>query len=353
MKPSAYYLEQIKAHGMVEDASQLAILQHFDRLYDELTIKKNLSTKLKSYFKPTRIKGMYLWGEVGRGKTFLVDCFVDCLNSVPKTRLHFHQFMRQVHEELKQMQGSVDPLKKIAKKFSREFKVLCLDEFIVSDITDAMILGELLAALFAEGVCLVTTSNTVPNQSYNNGLQRERFLAAIKLLEQQTEVLHLRNSKDYRLRHLSQAGVYYTPLNAQSAQKMQATFATITQGHAVTQNAVEVLGRKIHVLQRSTHAIWFDYNELCGTQRSQNDYLVLAKQFPMMFMSDIPVITAKQRDLVINFIKLIDVLYDNKIRLIISAAANPLELYPEGPEAAQYQRTASRLIEMLSSDYFA
>ena len=352
MNPSTYYLDDNKTTHKVNDVAQLAVMQNFDRLYAELTKKITWREKIKSHFNPSPIKGIYLWGEVGRGKTFLVNCFLQAIPAIPHTRLHFHEFMRRVHHELKLIQGKANPLNFIAKKFRQEFKVLCLDEFIVSDITDAMILGELLKALFDQGISLVTTSNTPPDELYKNGLQRSRFLPAIELLKTHTEVLHLGSAEDYRLRHLKEAGVYYTPLNEASEKKMQAAFKAITHSQNSTQENLAVLGRSIPVIQRSDQAAWFDFNHLCGIQRSQNDYLALTEQFSFILISHIPIIHAKQRDLITNFIKLIDILYDTKTKLIVSAEANPRELYPNGPEEAIYQRTASRLIEMQSQDYF-
>ena len=353
MKPSLYYLNQIKSTQKNQDAAQLAIMQNFDRLTAELHTKKSLVSVIENRFKPRTIKGIYLWGEVGRGKTFLVDCFLHSLTDIPKTRLHFHEFMRRVHRELKLHQGKINPLKVIAKKFRQEFKVLCLDEFIVSDITDAMILGELLTALFIEGIVLVTTSNIPPDELYKSGLQRERFIPAIELLKTKTEVFHLNSAEDYRLHHLTQAGVYYTPLNTESTEKMREAFDLFTHDQVIHVDNLEILGRHLDVKKHSEYIAWFDFMKLCGMQRSQNDYLVLAQEFKIIFISDIPIINANQRDLVINFIKLIDVLYDHQTKLVISAAGDPLQLYPEGPEAMPYQRTASRLIEMQSKDYFS
>lgn len=352
MIPSHYYLEQIKSTHKQSDAKQLEVMEHFDTLFDQLTQKQNLLSKIKGRFERKNIKGIYLWGAVGRGKTFLVDCFYHCLPNSITLRMHFHSFMRRVHQELTSMQGTTNPLNAIAKKFRQEFKVLCLDEFIVSDIGDAMILAELLQALFHENIVLVTTSNTVPDQLYRNGLQRERFLPAIELLKNETLVLSLNTDRDYRLSHLSQASVYYTPLNGESENKMELIFNKISHHEAISSDNLNILGRSIPIHKRAHNVVWFDFTSLCGMQRSQNDYLVISQEFRIVLISKIPVIKAHQRDLITNFIKLVDVLYDAQIKVIISAETNPVALYPEGPQLAEYQRTASRLIEMQSDDYF-
>lgn len=352
MIPSQYYLEQITSTDKRSDPKQLEVMGYFDSLHEPLTQKQNILSKIKDRFESKNIKGIYLWGAVGRGKTFLVDCFYHCLPSHMGLRIHFHQFMRRVHQELKLIQGTLNPLNQIAKKFRQEFRVLCLDEFIVSEIGDAMILAELLQALFNQGIVLVTTSNTIPDQLYRNGLQRERFLPAIELLKNETTVLSLNTNKDYRLSHLSQARVYYTPLNAESEHKMEAIFSKITHYEAITSDDLSILGRSIPVHKRANNVVWFDFTSLCGMQRSQNDYLVISQEFRIVLISQIPIIKTHQRDLITNFIKLVDVLYDAQIKVIISAETNPIKLYPEGPQLAEYQRTASRLIEMQSDDYF-
>ncbi len=352
MTPSQYYLQQIQEAQKRLDPEQLKIMQRFDKLYVALIQKQSLVSRIKYHFKPSAPEGLYLWGPVGRGKTFLLDCFDHCLPESLKLRLHFHAFMRRIHAELKAMQGHTNPLIAIAKKLRAEFQVLCLDEFFVSDITDAMLLGELLKALFEKGITLVTTSNCAPDQLYRNGLQRDRFLPAIQRIKTHTDVIELSTSQDYRLRHLAEAGVYYTPLDSSAQAKLNALFNKITHAEGVSTEPLNILGRSLPIIKRSTHVVWFDFHTLCGTQRSQNDYLVLSQDFNIVFLSDIPVIKAHQQDLVTNFIKLIDVLYDAHTQVVISAATEATALYPEGPQHFEFQRTQSRLIEMQSIAYF-
>jgi len=294
-----------------------------------------------------------LWGSVGIGKTFLMDCFYESLPFKNKLRLHFHSFMQHVHQALKKHQGEQDPLKNIAKELSQETLVICFDEFFVSDITDAMLLGRLLKALFLEGVSLVATSNVTPDELYKNGLQRSQFLPAIALLKQDTEVIHLQSVEDYRMRHLKEAGVFYTPLNDAARNNMEKSFNALTQGREIKTGVVIINGREIPIHKRAGDVIWFEFSALCTVPRSQNDYLEIAQQYRTVFISNVPVISEKEKDMICLFISMVDVFYDARVKLVISAEEPIDQLYNRGYMILEYTRTHSRLAEMQSSDYFA
>jgi cell division protein ZapE len=284
----------------------------------------------------------------------LMDCFYHTLPFDNKIRMHFHQFMRQVHAKLIQHQGEEDPLQAIAKEISRGAIVLCFDEFFVSDITDAMLLGRLIKALFANGLTLVATSNVPPDDLYKNGLQRSQFLPAIKLLNTETKVLHMPTVKDYRLRHLKEAGVFYTPLDAAAHVNMEKSFLSLTQGKPVTKEPLLICGRDIQVINRAQDdsVVWFEFDEICRVPRSQQDYLAIAEKFLTVLISNIPIITGNEKDTLVLLINLIDVLYDARVRLILSAAEPVEQIYHRGYQTVEYTRTHSRLMEMQSLDYF-
>lgn len=353
MTPIDYYNDQWKRGLIAQDTLQLDALQSFQRVYDALIKehKKRFSV-LRLLYKPTLIKGVYLWGSVGIGKTFLMDCFYNCLPFNQKSRMHFHQFMQRIHDQLKKHQGEIDPLQRIAAEIAKNTLVLCFDEFFVSDIADAMLLGRLFQALFNYGVCLVTTSNIAPDDLYKNGLQRLRFLPAIELIKHHTEVVHIASKVDYRLRHLQEAGVFYTPLNKASEDNMQKTFAVLTDNAKVEVEPIYINGRFIRIKKRINDVVWFDFIDICSIPRSQHDYLVIAEQYKTVFISDIPAIPENATDTIRLFINLVDVFYDARIKLVMSAAEPVPELYSRGQLVLEYARTHSRLLEMQSLDYF-
>lgn len=354
MTPIDYYYQKCQEGVISEDPEQLAALQVLQRIYDDLLIEYRHRTNILSYFrKPHLVKGLYVWGGVGIGKTFLMDCFFHSLPVANKMRMHFYSFMQRIHNDLTKHQGEKDPLQAIAKQLAKEVMVLCFDEFHVSDITDAMLLGRLFQALFAQGVCLVTTSNTAPDKLYKNGLQREQFLPAIALIKLNTEVVHITTAIDYRLRHLKEAGVFYTPLDETARQNMEKSFHELTQGEQAETTPISIHHRLISVRKRAGKTIWFDFSEICSVPRSQRDYLAIAEQFDTVFISDIPVISPKDRDKICLFISLVDVFYDARTRLVISAAEPIDTLYNQGYMILEYTRTHSRLLEMQSTDYFA
>lgn len=353
MTPLEYYQEQILKKGICEDQEQLIVLKSFTRLFDEIIKEhKKRSSYLKYLTKPSIVKGIYLWGGVGVGKTFLMDCFFHSLPFKQKLRLHFHHFMQRIHDMLAKHQGEVDPLQPIAEELSKEAMILCFDEFFVSDITDAMLLGRLFKALFSKGVTLVATSNIEPDKLYRYGLQRSQFLPAIALIKEKTEIIHIPSKQDYRLRHLQEAGVFYTPLDDASASKMQKTFDILTKNEPISITPLRLFGRDIHVIKKTKHVIWFDFNDICSIPRSQHDYLEIAKRYHTVFVSNIPVIKENAIDTIRLFVNLVDVFYDAGTKLIISAAESIPELYSRGNMILEYARTHSRLLEMQSISYF-
>lgn len=353
MNPIEYYREQCRNGVISEDSHQLKALYSLQRVYDEL-IKEHSKRKsfMRILHKPSLIKGAYLWGSVGIGKTFMMDCFYHCLPFDQKMRMHFHQFMQHIHDQLKSHQGELDPLQKIAREISKKTMVLCFDEFYVSDVADAMLLGRLLKALFEHGVCLVATSNTEPDFLYKNGLQRLQFLPAIALLKKNTEVIHIPTEIDYRLRHLKEAGVFYSPLGQAADDKMQKTFVILSQNKEVDEKPIQVNGRAIKIKKQAGDIVWFDFTNICSIPRSQHDYLEIANQYKTVFISDIPVIPESAKDTIYLFVSLVDVLYDARVRLVISAEESVPELYSRGHMILEYERTHSRLLEMQSQAYF-
>lgn len=354
MTPLDYYHQQIQKGFIFEDPQQISAMQHLQRVYDDLNQEyKSRSSYFSFLRKPKLVKGVYLWGGVGIGKTFMMDCFYHSLSFRQKLRMHFYQFMQRIHNELTRHQGKKDPLVIIAKEIARKTLVLCFDEFFVSDITDAMLLGRLFAALFAEGVCLVTTSNVAPDDLYKHGLQRSQFLPAIAMIKQKTDVVHIPTSIDYRLRHLKEAGVFYTPLNEEAQQNMEKSFESLTKGTQIEVSPIEIAGRLIEVKKRNDTIVWFDFNEICRVPRSQKDYLEITKKYNTVLISDIPVIDAHEKDTICLFISLVDVFYDSRVRLILSSAEPVGQIYSRGYMILEYTRTHSRLLEMQSVDYFA
>jgi len=354
--PLEHYQEQI-ARGFIEkDEQQESTILILETIYHDLVIRQkkrnSQAGKVRRKIKPRKpIHGLYLWGTVGIGKTFLLDTFYNCL-PVKKMRLHFHAFMRQIHQDLKTYQGQKNPLQKIAKKISDEVLVICFDEFFVSNIADAMILGELFKALFKGGVCLVATSNIAPDDLYKNGIQRQRFLPTIEIIKKNVRTVHLQSHKDYRRRHIEQAGVYYTPLDKTAKENLAQSFRHFSQCPNISEEPIEVLGRNIDIVRQAGDTIWFDFYKICGRPRSQNDYLELTKHYRTVVIEAIPVLDKLSSDLIISLINLIDVLYDSHTRVIISAEATVENLYPNNKLHPEFNRTQSRLIEMQSADYF-
>jgi cell division protein ZapE len=352
--PLDYYHEQVESGAIASDPEQLSVMQHFDRVQRDLLVEREKRSGIFSLFhKNKTVRGIYIWGGVGIGKTFMMDCFYHTLPFENKMRMHFHQFMHLVHEKLTVHQGENDPLQVIARELAQQTAVLCFDELFVSDITDAMLLGRLFKALFLNGVCLIATSNVKPDDLYKNGLQRSQFLPAIALLKQELDVIHVPSVMDYRLRHLQEAGVFYIPLNKDNEKRMTKSFDVLTQGEKIENTPVFIQGRSIKVVKRTNDVIWFEFKDICKVPRSQNDYLALTHTYRTIFISNIPAIEANEKDTICLFISLVDVLYDARMRLVISAAEPVDQLYNRGYMIMEYSRTNSRLLEMQSQDYFS
>lgn len=354
MTPLDYYQEQCKQGSIFHDSQQIAALNYLQRVYFDLVAEQQRRSGWFSFLrKPKLVHGVYLWGGVGIGKTLLMDCFYKCLPFKNKMRMHFHQFMQLVHNDLAKYQGQPDPLQLIATEIANTAIVLCFDELFVSDITDAMLLGRLFKALFDRGVCLVATSNAEPDDLYKNGLQRSQFLPAIALLKKNSEVIHIPTQSDYRLRHLNEAGVFYTPLDEAARINMEKTFDVLTEGKAISTSNIIIADRTIVINKQAGDVVWFEFDEICTVPRSQKDYLEIAKLYRTVFISNIPVIEPSAKDTICLFISLVDVFYDAGVRLVISAAEPVPQIYNRGYMILEYTRTNSRLLEMQSMDYFA
>ena len=303
--------------------------------------------------RPQPERGLYMWGGVGRGKTYLMDTFFDCLPAEGKLRVHFHRFMQRVHAELKQLAGEKNPLQRVADRLAAEAKVVCFDEFFVTDIADAMILGGLMEALFARGVTLVATSNIEPARLYENGLQRQRFLPAIALIEQHTLVLNVDAGVDYRLRTLEKAELYHYPLDAEADVSLRESFERLAPHAATEGESLQINGRAIRTRCLADDVVWFDFAELCGGPRSQNDYIELAREFHAVVLSGVPALGAGNDDAARRFINLVDEFYDRNVKLVMAADRQLMDLYDGHRLRFEFQRTVSRLQEMQSHDYLA
>jgi cell division protein ZapE len=313
--------------------------------------KEKRSNALKKLInRPSIPRGVYMFGGVGRGKSFLMDCFYNAVPLKRKTRLHFHEFMREVHRELADLKGTVNPLDVLAKRMSVRYRLVCFDEFHVADITDAMILHRLLSALFENGVGFVTTSNFKPDALYPGGMHRDRILPAITLLNDKLQVLSVDNGTDYRRRTLEAVDLYHMPLGAKADQAMEFAFNALAETR--DENPVlHIEARQILAHRKAGGAVWFDFKVLCGGPRSQNDYLEIASCFHTVFLSNVPHMPLRMASEARRFTWLVDVLYDRRIKLVMSAAVSPEDLYTEGPMAHEFPRTVSRLKEMQSQEF--
>ncbi|CAI8363044.1 MAG: Cell division protein ZapE [Porticoccaceae bacterium UBA1117] len=361
--PQQRYQNDLKQQGFAADMAQASAVIDFENLYVVMLARyqeslwspsKKLLRKLLYTSVPAPV-GLYLWGGVGRGKTYLMDNFYESLPFDNKMRVHFHRFMRRVHQELKELKGEVNPLSKVAKKIASETWIICFDEFFVSDIADAMILATLLDELFALNVCLVTTSNIVPEQLYRDGLQRIRFLPAIDLINHHCKVINVDGGTDYRLRALEKAPLYCFPLNQQADIDIAAIFERLVpvEGEIKSNVDLEVEGRSIPVIKLSEDIVWFAFGSICEGPRSQNDYIDIAKEFHAVIISNVPVMGVGNDDAARRFVNLVDEFYDRNVKLAISAA-EPLDmLYCDGRLGFEFERTKSRLLEMQSHEYLA
>jgi cell division protein ZapE len=350
----AWLRPELARRDIVLDHPQEAALERLQRLHDELmAFKRARQSLLRRWLNPpVPPRGAYFWGGVGRGKSFLMDAFYAAVGLRRKTRVHFHAFMKAVHEDLRAHSHVVDPLAAVAARIARRHRLICFDEFHVSDVADAMILGRLLTALFERGVVFVMTSNYRPDDLYPNGLQRQNLLPTIALLKHWLDVVEVDGGTDYRLRELAQAVCYYTPLSEAVEAELAARFERMRSG-ADEDPRLTIEARTLKALKRAGSLVWFDFLTLCDGPRSQLDYLELARRFAVVILSGVPRLTPDMGNAARRFTWLVDVLYDHRVKLLLSAAVPAEELYREGPNSQEFPRTVSRLIEMRTQEYMA
>jgi cell division protein ZapE len=347
------------AHGFDLDASQQAAVEHFERLYEDLMGLERLEASLIRLLARKRVvRGLYLWGGVGRGKSFLMDSFFNCAPVQRKRRIHFHRFMQEIHREMHRRTGQADPLGAIAREFARDTRLICLDEFHIADITDAMLMKRLLEALFEQGVVMVTTSNFEPDALYLHGLQRNQFLPAIELIKENLDVVNVDAGTDYRLRELEKAGVYHVEANADDA--LEQAFMNIGRHESAESAELEIEGRIIRARRDARGVAWFDFSELCDGPRGKADYIELARRYHTVLVSGVPRFHARDAETLRRFVWLVDEFYDRRVKLIVSAAAPPEDLIATEDESDKFQanlnislkeRLVSRLTEMQTRDY--
>ena len=343
------YEAAIACKDIDNDPRQREVITHLQRVVDALD-----EPQRSFWFRFSRrkeVRGLYLHGPVGVGKTYLMDLFYQCVTETHKLRFHFHEFMQQIDAQLRRLQGEKDPVRRIAGHIAKKCRLLCLDEFLVHDVADAMILSELLQALFFHRVVLVATSNTPPDDLYLNGVQRVRFLPAIALVKEHCEILLLPEDKDYRLGRASLQEAYLCPLDDNTLRVFEEQFAAVSDGLVVQHFNLLIQNRFIPCVKCAEPSVWFLFDVICNLPRSQLDYLEIADRFSTVFVSDVPQLTANDTVRVLLLIYFVDVMYDKGIRLVISAAVPLEQLYEEGEMIKTFQRTLSRLEEMQSSDY--
>lgn len=346
------YQAELTSRGYLSDPAQLHAVDVLDRCASQWQeFKAKRATPLKKIFnRPDIPRGVYLYGGVGRGKSFLMDCFYSAVPLRRKTRLHFHEFMREVHRELAELQGTVNPLDELGKRMAQKYRLICFDEFHIADITDAMILHRLLKAMFDNGIGFVTTSNFRPDELYPNGLHRSRIIPAIELLNEHLQVVNVDNGTDYRHRTLEQLNLYHQPLGEAADAALTQAFDRLAESQDEDPRLL-IESREIRARRKAGGVVWFDFKSLCGGPRSQNDYLEIAAQFHTVVLSDVPHMPVRMASEARRFTWLIDVLYDRRVKLIMSAEVQPEGLYTEGPMSHEFPRTVSRLNEMRSNEF--
>lgn len=360
-QPLPQYLEAFAHRGIAPDASQQKALEALAHVHEQLVRAHTQLTahRVKNHvnklfgLKQHPVKGFYFWGGVGRGKTLIMDVFFGQLPFKAKQRLHFHSFMRHVHHEMKRLEGLKNPLTAIAKEISKETHIICFDEFFVDDVADAMILADLLQHLFHQGVTMLFTSNTAPDLLYKNGVQRHRFVPAIDLIKQHTDVMEIDQGHDYRAQALIQSGVYFYPLTDENQHLIEKEFLHIATGDIQYGHSVYIMDRDIPTLATAHRLVWFDFKTICVNYRSAQDYLELSEQFDTFIITHVPIMHEADDAAAKRFIHFIDVLYDHHAKLIISAAALPHELYQGAALSKEFQRTLSRLLEMQGEAYLS
>jgi cell division protein ZapE len=348
--------ESLRREGRLRDSAQAALVDRLESLQRALEARERKAGGWLSHVfrsPPAPVPGLYIWGGVGRGKTFLMDLFFETLEIDARRRVHFHRIMAEVHARLARQEGVADPMQQVASDLAEEARVLCFDEFFVSDIGDAMILGRFLRGLFDNGVTLVATSNAHPDDLYRDGLQRQRFLPAIELLKSHTEVLHLDGATDYRLRLLEQAGTYISPADATADRRLERLFDDAASSRSARDADLAINGRNVTARKVAKGIVWFDFATLCHGPRSQADYIELARWYPTVIVSGVPCFDRRTEDQARRFVALVDEFYDRGVKLILSAAADVKELYRGERLAFEFDRTASRLTEMQSANYLA
>ena len=354
-RPVTWYALAKQAPGFISDLAQEMAIGYLDRLWGELMAFKQKRNRFlgRSIRSPQSPKGLYLWGGVGRGKSFLMDAFYGWLPYRRKRRVHFHAFMAEIHQRLAALKSEENPVDMVAAELAREVRVLCFDEFHVSDIADAMILGRLLEGLFSRGVVMVATSNYEPQNLYFEGQNRSSFLPTIALLESNLQVLNVDGGEDHRLRTLTQAPVFLVPNHAEHEHQLADLFEKMTSGQERLDNNITIWDRPLQAKACTTRAIWFEFETLCFGPRSQADYLYLAQHYQMVFVSNVTQLSAQQRNEARRLTWLIDVFYDYRVKLCATSAVEAAEIYVEGSFAEEFKRTVSRMVEMESTSYLS
>lgn len=355
MTPWQRYRADLAREGFHADNHQLQTVQFLQGLHDALqrpTRRAGLWDRLRGR-RSADIQGAYLWGGSGRGKTYLMDCFYECLSFADKRRVHFHRFMLEVHRALDRLPRTPDPLEIVAAELARRYRVLCLDEFHVNDVADAMLLAGLLDGMYRRGLVLVATSNTAPEDLYREGLQRERFLPAIDLLKRATRIIGLDGGRDYRLEHLASGGTYRVAEAPESDQWLASRLRDLAPTRSPEPATLEIAGRELQVRTLADDLVWVHFSQLCQSPRSTGDYLELAREFHTLLLQDIPQLGDEQDEAVRRFIHLVDALYDHRVKLIATAACPPAQLYTGARLKEAFRRTVSRLTEMSAEGYLA
>jgi cell division protein ZapE len=352
-RPLTIYEHLLTDGGYKADPAQRKAIEELDRIWVELNTHPVSGWLAKIRGKKRKpVTGLYMWGGVGRGKTWLMDMFFDSLPGKDKLRIHFHRFMARVHADLRTKKSTRDPLPEIAREWATQYRVLCFDEFFVADIADAMLLGGLLQALFTEGVTLIATSNVAPDNLYRDGLQRAKFLPAIVALKHHSLCLHVDGERDFRLRLLLRSEIFLQPLNDHAQSSLSKAFTEMSAGCSLDAH-LEINGRIFNARQRSDGIIWFSFKELCEQPTGTSDYIEIARAFNTVLLSGVPMMDESNADATRRFINLIDEFYDRNVKMLISAAAPINDLYNGKRLAFEFQRTSSRLTEMQSNEYLA
>lgn len=350
--PSDRYVEAISSGQFMPDEEQAAAVHALNEVWLKLVLRYETSRKGFGRFRQGQSpNGVYMWGGVGRGKTWLMDQFFESVPFRRKMRMHFHHFMQRVHRELNDLQGQRDPLEQVADRIHRDAVVICFDEFFVSNVIDAMILSDLFAMLFERGITLIATSNIMPDGLYKNGIQRDRFLPAIEMLKKYTSVLNVDAGVDYRLRVLKQADLFRTPLSDDSENWLARRFAALSQQHVISDEPITVNNRHIQIRGHTEDLLWCDFDELCLKPRSAADFIELAKSYNTVLVGRVPILDDNVNDPTRRFIYLVDEFYDRRVKLIVTAQQSILQLYSGTKLAFEIERTRSRLLEMQSDEY--